>query len=306
MKQFVSKIFIASCLLVASWLPVHAQIPSTGLSPGQSLGTFLDIPSLPNLRDVGGYQNKDGLFVVRGKTYRSNAFNPMNEQELNKLSQLNLKNDYDLRTNEEIAVAPDIISPDVRYTQFNVMADDAEVAIPPDQLTILFRDPKKTAEKFGGAQGVVKIFTKSYRGFVTMPSAKKNYRALFLELINPTSSPNVFHCTNGKDRTGWAAASLLALLGVSKEQIYEDYLLSNKYLLPFHQREIDAFAAKGGDPEILISLFGVKPSYLDAAFDEMHKRYGSIEQYFSKGLGIDPAAQQKIREMYLVSGSSVH
>ena len=306
MKQFVSKLFIALFLLAASWFPVQAQTPLAGLAPGQSLGAFLDIPSLPNLRDVGGYQNKDGLFVVKGKTYRSNAFNPMNQQELIKLGTLNLKNDYDLRTTEEIALAPDIVSPSVRYTQLNVMADDAQVAIPPDQLTILFQDPKKTSQKFGGAQGVVKIFTKSYRGFVSMPSAKKNYRTLFLSLQNPNASPNVFHCTNGKDRTGWAAASLLALLGVSKEKIYEDYLLSNQYLLPFHQREIDAFAAKGGDPEILISLFGVKRAYLDAAFDEMHNRYGSIEQYFSKGLGIGPATQQKIREMYLVTGSSIH
>ncbi|WP_081354757.1 tyrosine-protein phosphatase [Polynucleobacter asymbioticus] len=305
MKQLISKVFIASFILAGSWLPVQAQVPSVGLTPGQSLGAFLDIPSLPNLRDIGGYQNNEGLYVVRGKTYRSNAFNPMNAQELAKLGQLDLKNDYDLRTNAEIAAVPDIISSGVHYTQFNVMADDADVAIPPDQLSILFQDPKRTAEKFGGAQGVVTMFTKSYRGFVSMPSAKKNYRSLFLSLQNPTSSPNVFHCTNGKDRTGWAAASLYALLGISKDKIYEDYLLSNQYLLPFHQKEIDAFTAKGGDPEIPISFFGVKPAYLDAAFDEMNKRYGSIEQYFSKGLGIDAATQKKIRAMYLTSAVSI-
>ena len=302
MKQFASKLLIASFVLVASWFPAQAQIPAVDLAPGQSLGASLDIASLPNLRDIGGYQNKDGLFVVRGKTYRSNAFNSMSAQELEKLGQLDLINDYDLRTTAEIAVAPDIISPGVHYTQLDVMADDADLATPPDQLNILFQDPKRTAEKFGGAKGVVDSFTKSYRGFVYMPSAKKNYRALFLSLQNPSNAPNVFHCTNGKDRTGWAAASLYVLLGVSKEKIYEDYLLSNKYLLPFHQKEIDAFAAKGGDPEILISLFGVKPVYLDAAFDEMYKRYGSIEQYFSKGLGIDAATQKKIREMYLTTG----
>ena len=185
-----------------------------------------------------------------------------------------------------------------------MLADDAGIAITPAQQDKLFQDPQMASEKFGGAQGVDRLFIQMYRNFVSLPSAKKAYRSLFLSLANPQKAPNVFHCTNGKDRTGWAAASLLTLLGVPKERVYEDYLLSNDYLLPFHQKQIDAFVAKGGDREILIGLFGVKPAYLDAAFDEMQKHYGSIEQYFSKGLGIDAATQKKMRAMYLSANTT--
>ena len=47
--------------------------------------------------------------------------------------------------------------------------------------------------------------------------------------------------------------------------------------------------------------FGVKPAYLEASFDEMHKRYGTIEAYFVTGLGIDAARQKALRDRFLGS-----
>lgn len=99
--------------------------------------------------------------------------------------------------------------------------------------------------------------------------------------------PALFHCTTGKDRTGWAAAALLTLLGVPKDKVVEDYLRSNDYILPAYQKVIDAFVAAGGDPAIPPAILGVKAEYLDAAFDEMQTKYGAIEKYFSEGLGIN-------------------
>jgi protein-tyrosine phosphatase len=163
------------------------------------------------------------------------------------------------------------------------------------------KNPAEESVKLGGAQGAEQVFINLYRDFVSLPSANEAYRTLFLSMSEPSASPNVFHCTNGKDRTGWAAAVLLTFLGVSKEKVYEDFLLSNEYLLPQHEKEMDLFEAQGGDRGILVAFFGVKQSYLDAAFDEMHKRYGSIEQYFSKGLNINSAQQNRIKETYLSS-----
>ena len=142
-------------------------------------------------------------------------------------------------------------------------------------------------------------FRQSYREFVSLPSAKRGFRKLFLELGDKEQIPALFHCTTGKDRTGWAAAALLTLLGVPKDQVVEDYLRSNDYILPAYQKVIDAFVAGGGDPAIPRSILGVKEEYLDAAFDEMETKYGTIERYFSDGLGIDAAQQQALRDLYL-------
>ena len=62
---------------------------------------------------------------------------------------------------------------------------------------------------------------------------------------------------------------------------------------------IGAFVAGGGDPAIPRSILGVNEEYLDAAFDEMETKYGTIERYFSDGLGIDAAQQQALRDLYL-------
>ena len=79
----------------------------------------------------------------------------------------------------------------------------------------------------------------------------------------------------------------------------EDYLRSNDYLLPMDQKVIAAFVAGGGDPSIPPAVLGVKKEYLEAAFTEMEAQYGTIEQYFSQGLGIDATQQKALRDFYL-------
>ena len=86
----------------------------------------------------------------------------------------------------------------------------------------------------------------------------------------------------------------------------KDYLRSNDYILPAYQDSIDAFVTGGGDPEIPRAILGVKKEYLEAAFEEMQTKYGSIENYFSEGLGIDTAQQQALRDLYLGGNSGNH
>lgn len=159
-------------------------------------------------------------------------------------------------------------------------------------------NPEVANRELGGGKVEAK-FAESYREFVSLPSAQKEFGQLYLGLLDRDRVPALFHCTTGKDRTGWAAAALLSLLGVPKETIYEDYLRSNDYILPMYQEVIDGFASAGGEKEIPLAILGVRKEYLDAAFDEMEKNYGSIEKYFSEGLGIDAEQQQALKGVYL-------
>ncbi|MDO8714391.1 MAG: tyrosine-protein phosphatase [Polynucleobacter sp.] len=301
-RTFAKYLFVIAIYCVGSF--ALAQAPSAVLAPGESLGIFLNISPVPNLRDLGGYATKNGDVVVRGMAYRSNEFYAMDAEDLIKLQALKLKTDYDLRTSAEIDAQPDNIPPEITYVRLNVMAGE-DLITPPDQINILFQNPKLATQKWGGAKGVEASFIALYRDFVLLPSAQKSYRILFLSLSDFANLPGVFHCTNGKDRTGWGAAALLTFLGVPKDQVFSDYLRSNDYLLPMHQKEIDAFIAGGGDPGIPAALFGVKQQYLEASFDEMYKRYGTIEQYFSEGLKINATEQKHLREMYLMRGRGV-
>jgi protein-tyrosine phosphatase len=121
---------------------------------------------------------------------------------------------------------------------------------------------------------------------------------LFLALADRRNLPGVFHCTTGKDRTGWAAAALLTLLGVPKETVMADFLRSNEYVIPQFQRAIDDFVDVGGDRAIPLAVFGVNAKYLEASFHEMQKGSQTIENYFSKALGINAAGQKGLRDPY--------
>ena len=267
------------------------------LEPGLSLG----IASVPNLRDLGGYETGDGTPVARGLVYRSNQLAPISPSDMKKLTQLGLENDYDLRTEAERTALPDQLPPGANNVWLNVLADHSDSG--PAQLLALMEKPEEANVALGGGK-VEAMFVESYREFISLPSAKTAYRKLYVSLADRTKLPALFHCTTGKDRTGWAAAALLTLLGVPKATIMEDYLRSNDYILPLYKKEIGAFVAGGGDRSIPEAIFGVRVEYLEAAFDEMQTKYGTIENYFSEALGIDATKQKALRDLYLVRESA--
>jgi len=266
------------------------------LDAGQSLGHALGIATVPNLRDLGGYKTRDGATVARGLVYRSDTFHPMSAEDIEKLALLGLKNDYDLRTSAEVKVKPDQVPAGVQYHLLNVLADAKSAA--PAQLEALMHQPKKANAALGGGK-IETLFIEGYREFVSLPSAKQSYRTLFQSLGDLQNLPAVFHCTTGKDRTGWAAAALLTLLGVPEETVMADFMRSNDNTLPQFKHAIDSFAAAGGERDIPVAIFGVKRAYLEASFREMRKHYGTIENYFAKGLGIDAAGQEALRDVLL-------
>jgi protein-tyrosine phosphatase len=260
--------------------------------PGISLG----IATVPNLRDLGGYKTKDGSTVVRGLVYRSNQLAKISPEDMEKIAKLGLKNDYDLRTETERTPLPDELPPGVNNIWLDVLKDATGSA--PTNLLALLQDPEQGNKELGDGK-IEAVFITSYRDFVSLSSAKTAYHEFFTSLADRNKLPALFHCTTGKDRTGWGAAALLTLLDVPKETVMKDYLRSNDYILPLYKEVIDGYVAGGGIPSIPQAIFGVKEEYLKASFDEMETNYGAIENYFSEGLGIDATMQKTLRELYL-------
>ncbi|MDX5583575.1 MAG: tyrosine-protein phosphatase [Aureibaculum sp.] len=260
--------------------------------PGLSLG----IATVPNLRDLGGYETNDGATVVRGLVYRSNQLAGISPEDMEKITKLGLKNDYDLRTETERTPLPDELPPGVNNIWLDVLKDATGSA--PTNLLALLQDPKQGNKELGDGK-IEAVFIASYRDFVSLSSAKTAYHEFFTSLADQNKLPALFHCTTGKDRTGWGAAALLTLLDVPKETVMKDYLRSNDYILPLYKEVIDGYVAGGGEPSIPQAIFGVKEEYLEASFDEMATKYGTIENYFTEALGIDATMQKKLRDMYL-------
>ncbi|RNJ46271.1 hypothetical protein B5V01_11080 [Mesorhizobium erdmanii] len=272
-------------------LALSSSLSAEGM-PGQSLG----IATVPNLRDLGGYKAANGMMTRMGILYRSNQLSRIDKGDLAKIAALGLKNEYDLRTAGERSALPDELPAGVNNIWLDVLDDASDSA--PAQLLKLLNNPPEANKVLGGGK-VEAMFTAAYRQFVSLPSARKAYRRLFIDLTKQENLPALFHCTTGKDRTGWAAAALLALLGIPEDVIYTDFLKSNDYLLPAYEPTIEAFRKGGGDPEIIKAVLGVKSEYLQASFDEMRRKYGTIEDYFSKALGIDAVGQTALRDVFL-------
>jgi protein-tyrosine phosphatase len=260
--------------------------------PGISLG----IASVPNLRDLGGYKTKNGATVVHGLVYRSNQLAGISPEDMEKIAKLGLKNDYDLRTEAERTPLPDQLPPGVNNVWLDVLKDATGSA--PTNLLALLQNPEEGNKELGDGK-IEAVFIASYRDFVSLSSAKTAYHEFFTSLADKNKLPALFHCTTGKDRTGWAAAALLTLLDVPKETVMKDYLRGNDYILPLYKEVIDGSVAGGGEPSIPQAIFGVKEEYLEASFDEMQTKYGTIENYFSEALGIDATMQKKLRDLYL-------
>lgn len=130
----------------------------------------------------------------------------------------------------------------------------------------------------------------TYRGFV-----RHNTRrfAEFFEHLLASDEPTVFHCTAGKDRTGFAAALVLRSLGVPHDEVMRDYLLTNERLKPMQA------SPHGLAPEVQMVLWRVQPDFLQAAFEAVAADYGDIEGYFRDGLNLREPQRERLRELYL-------
>lgn len=297
MMNYTNKLhtkYLLVFLIVLSVVVLSSCSTEKEPAPGQSLG----IASVPNLRDMGGYKTADGATVAKGLVYRSNQLYNISESDMLLLAELNLKNDFDLRTAAERNANPDELPAGVNNTWLDVMADLPSSG--PANLNALLSDPLKANTELGDGKAE-EMFKTAYRHCISLPSALVAYRELFLALGDENQLPALFHCATGKDRTGWAAAALLTLMDVPMEAVKADYLRSNDYILPMYDTLIQRFVADGGSPSIPLAILGVKEEYLDAAFDEMQTKYGSIENYFAEGLGITVEQQAAMRNLYLLN-----
>jgi protein-tyrosine phosphatase len=264
-------------------------------TPGESIA----IATVPNLRDLGGWPTRGGGRVRWGVIYRSTELGGLAGADMAAFAALGIRSVYDLRTEAERSAQPDRLPPGTEYVVADVVADLVDAA--PAQLLKVATDPQAAEALLGGGKGPA-LFAKGYREIVSLPSAGAAYRRLFSDLTLEAHRPALFHCTGGKDRTGWAAAALLTLLGVPDDLVMQEYLLTNTELLPAEQPLLDRFKALGGDPEVLRPAVAVAPEYLQAALDEMRTTFGSIEGYFSEALGLDEATQQSLRAVFVEDG----
>ncbi|MFD0823369.1 tyrosine-protein phosphatase, partial [Micromonospora zhanjiangensis] len=138
------------------------------------------------------------------------------------------------------------------------------------------------------ADGTPAAMAAIYRWFVTDPSARAGFAAAVRLAAEPANLPLLFHCTAGKDRTGWLSVILLTALGVAEPVIRADYLRTNELTESLQEVILRAMADRnpGLDVESVRPVLQVRPEYLDAAYAQVRESYGTFDRYLRAGLAL--------------------
>ena len=232
-----------------------------------------------NVRDLGGYVGHYGRRVRTGLVFRSAALATLTSGDLQTMGALGLRVICDFRGVEERGRAPTVLrGPDI-------------VSLPIEpSVGAGLRDILDTKETTGEA-----LFAVLERAYVAYAlSSNAQYRALFARLL-AGETPLLFHCSAGKDRTGFGAALLLTALGVAWTDVVADFEATNRLW------RRDTVPAGDLPPAIRESLLRAEPMLLTAAFAAAEQAHGSLDQYFENALGLDEAARGQLYEYYLDS-----
>lgn len=243
-----------------------------------------------NFRDIGGYPAAGGKHVRWGRIYRSGATAMLTEQDLAAVKTLGLVEMVDLRSDEERVLAPTRVD-GVPYR-----------AVGYSMVSLL--DPAKPIT--GDAR--------MHEVYAQMPTLLKPQMKLVFEALLDGKGPVAYNCSAGQDRTGFTTALILSALGVPRDVILADYHLSTTYRRPQYEMPKIAPAMAAANP--IAGFFAQyqndpraqtpQPLYdsqkqplLAFALAEVDRRWGSVDAYLDKELGVTAADVAKLRGMYL-------
>ena len=256
----------------------------------------LPLDGADNFRDLGGLPAADGRRIRWGQFYRADKLTDLTAEDLTYLGSLDLRSIVDLRSDAEIAEAPDILPEGYRGRKIDYIHlpiyNEAE-----DTTNIKGRILAGTFGRDEADNLLVEVNR--------LLASREAYRFQpFVDLIqSPERVPVVYHCTSGKDRTGFATYLLLHALGVDSAMVYNDYLMSNYYRFDRNRRNLRkvnlAQYIKKVDPEVLKPLMLVDPAYLNAAVQEIERSYGTVDSFLVTEYGLTPERKKALRKRYL-------
>lgn len=294
----------ATLAVNASSSPVEVDAGKPGqrmyflLKPDHGAAVEVSFRHLPlegarNVRDLGGYTTVNGSTVKWGSLYRADELGHLTDTDLTYLEQLQVKVVTDFRSADERTRLAD------RWPATPVAVNDWNPLDPiagGDGKSMqafqrqLFANPDPA--------NVRQLMVDIYRHLAI--DGAPAFRATFQTLLN-NGTPMVYHCTAGKDRTGLFSAFVLLTLGVPRDVVTEDYLLSNQYTLSpeaINRMTRMLSAAPNAptlSPEAARALLGVDKEYLDAALAAIDLKYGSFDQYRREALGVSDAEAEQLR-----------
>ncbi|MFF0436553.1 tyrosine-protein phosphatase [Streptomyces sp. NPDC004327] len=285
----------AAGLLALAAPPALARPRSRPGTPTANAIRLIPLQGAVNVRDLGGHGTYDGRRVRYGLVHRGDHLGKLTDADVAVLGGLGLGRVIDFR-----------IPLEVRYDGADRLpAGVLGVSRPVTDnglygqllAAIGSRDPVRQEQMLGGGRAAA-FMTEVYRTFVTSAANREQLGTTLRELAAPGAAPVLYHCTSGKDRTGWESWLLLTLLGVPERAATDDYLASNTFRAAYDARVREGLKQSGmmQDPDLIVPLQEVRQEYLDTALAEVRAGYGGLFRYVTEGLGLDLRTLAALRE----------
>ncbi len=221
-----------------------------------------------NFRDFG-YKN-----VKKGLLFRSATLHELSDEDQNLLISSNIKTIVDLRGPDERAAREDTVIEGIKNIPISL-------SVISEAMPVVYRGLK------------LPDMIDCYYQLVALP-LKESWSRIF-DLLLTNEGGILFHCSQGKDRTGVTAAMILTALGVDRETVLKDYLLTNEKPVFFGNQDLPTETR-----EILADYFSAKEEYLNASFEYIDKTYSSFNEFLKKCCSLDDSKIAALRDKYLI------
>ena len=270
-------------------------------------------------RDLGGMVTTDGRKVRDGILFRSDRLSSLSERDIEKLTAVHLCCAYDLRNTREQKENPDAKIPGCEYISLPVFPERVE-GITREEQTLL----EEYIELVGSMMENKKIsairMVEGYRTFVRSEHCRAQFHFFLEDLLarekearkKKEKKAYLWHCAGGKDRTGFVSVILEEIFGMAKEDIIDDYMLTNRYvdfrltdlslqlyerLQEYYGEQIEEITEMIREP--IDDMTHARREYLDASYDEVEKLYGNFTDFIVEGLDFSLEKQEELRKLFL-------
>jgi protein-tyrosine phosphatase len=227
----------------------------------------LELEGITNFRDLGGYQTTTGDSVKWRTIFRSDTLSSLSDRDMETVCDLGVNAAFDLRYGDERQLEP---SRFLGHDQVEVL-----------EMGLDERPDGKTLDSYERtivtAEAAKAYMTDSYRNYPFLYA--QTYRLMVERVI--AGEKVVVHCTAGKDRAGTAAAMMLTILGVPRDTVFEDYMLTNQYWDRAGRERPEM------DEQTVANIFSAREDYLSAAFASIESKCGTIDAYLKDVVKLD-------------------
>ncbi len=254
---------------------------------------LLPTTSILNPRDLGGYTSADGRRIRSHRLVRTGTLAHISEQDKKFLADYGVHTIIDLRYERERQAAPDPVIDGIDNLSYPLSSPDTTDIDKMKQLLGSFDTSPCAA---------LHIMRQNYIDHILSEHDQQIIRDIVTLLCESESGAILWHCTEGKDRTGLVALFVLYLLGVDLETIRQDYLATNVVLTDYRAQQDKRCAQAGKNFSYRANiriLSNADDIYLDAALFTIEQQFGGIDQYITHNLGITDGQRDRLRELYL-------